>query len=492
MIHVDQDKDHKTAVEFIVPYGFGDRQADLAALAAFRRGIYGCFTSWRDALFELTDALAGASAPMRSLAALMFEPPSRRGWGSLYQAVAHGRVDTDAARRLLAGQVRLAPGGQAIFAIDSSKYPRPDTRYVADVGMQYAAERDRHGGVPAVPGWAMQCTAQVGIDGAGHSSWCLPVDVRRVPAGGNANDMAATQIADVSFAVRRVHPQVVPLFVLDAGYCPVYLTQQLPVYAQILVRLRSDRVFFTPPPAPVPGHSGRPRKHGTRFALDEPATWAAPDIETTTTRPGGATVTAKAWRHMHPQPRQRRKWAGTDIVEGTLIRRETIHPDGRSQVWWLWWAGPEDAFDLAFLAGAYQHRFTIEHGFRFDKQDLFWTGYTPLDPDQAERWSWLVAFAHAQLLAARPLVADQRLPWEKPSPPHRQTPRRVRRGFRQVTADLPTPARAPKPSRPGPGRPKGSKNKNPRTRQPVIRKGRPANTGHPKGHSPTAKTDHEP
>jgi hypothetical protein len=480
-------------VEIIVPYRWGGREAGRAELAALRAGIYGCFTSWRDALFEVTDALAGAGRPVRSLAELMFEPVSRRGWGSLYQAVQHGRVDTDAARRLLAGQVRLGGQGRLIFAIDSSKYPRPDTRYVADVGMQYAADRDGHGGVPAVPGWAMQWVAQVGLDAdAPRSSWCLPVDVCRVPTGGNANEIAAEQIATTSREVRRVHRQAVPLFVLDVGYCPIYLTQQLPIYAQILVRLRSDRVFFAPPPPPVPGRGGRPRKHGARFALDEPDTWGPPDQHTTYTRTDGAVVTARAWWHRHPEPRQRRRWDGTDIVEGTLVRRETRYPGGRSQVWWLWWAGPADAFDLATLADAYRHRFTIEHGFRFDKQDLFWTGYTPIDPDQAERWSWLVAFASAQLLAARPLVADQRLPWEKPSPPDRQSPRRVRRGFRQATADLPTPAKAPKPCRPGPGRPKGSKNKHPRTRQPVIRKGRPANTGHPKGRSPRTNPQQDP
>jgi len=63
----------------------------------------------------------------------MFEPVSRRGWGSLYQAVQHGRVDVAAARRLLAAQVRQPEHGRLMFAIDSSKYPRLDTRYVPDV-----------------------------------------------------------------------------------------------------------------------------------------------------------------------------------------------------------------------------------------------------------------------------------------------------------------------------------------------------------------------
>lgn len=38
-------------------------------------------------------------------------------------------------------------------------------------------------------------------------------------------------------------------------------------------------------------------------------------------------------------------------------------------------------------------------------------------------------------------------------------PARVRRGFRNIRANLPELARAPKPSRPGPGRPAGSRNK---------------------------------
>jgi hypothetical protein len=469
---------------------------DLGRLARFRAELYGCFGRWSDTLFELTDALAGASRPVRSVAELMFEPVLRRGWGSLYQALEHGQMDVAAARDLLARYVQVPSAGPVMFAVDVSKLPRPDTRFVPDVGMQYAAERDGHGGTPAVPGWAMQWVAQVAVTGgaAAKDSWVAPVDVRRVGTAENANEVAAAQITDLT---RRLRAQpatagVPVLFLLDVGYCPIYLTQRLPAGAQILVRLRSDRVFFGAPEPRTPGKVGRPRKHGARFALDEPHTWGPPDAEHRLTRADGTRVWTRAWHGKHPEPRPRRKWEGTAVVQGTLIRREVRHPGGHTQVWWLWWAGPPGAFDLPVLAQAYRHRFTIEHGFRFDKQDLFWTGHTPINPDQAHRWSWLVAFAYTQLRLARPLVADLRLPWEKRCSPHRLSPRRVRRGFRLATANLPTPARSPKPSRPGPGRPKGSKNKNPRTRQPVIKKGRPANTGHRKGRSPQARTTQQP
>jgi hypothetical protein len=76
----------------------------------------------------------------------------------------------------------------------------------------------------------------------------------------------------------------------------------------------------------------------------------------------------------------------------------------------------------------------------------------------------IVIAAHAQLLLARPLAADLRRPWEKhPDPARPLAPGRVRRGFRNIRRDLGTPARVPKPSRPGPGRPKGS-SKGPATR----------------------------
>ena len=74
---------------------------------------------------------------------------------------------------------------------------------------------------------------------------------------------------------------------------------------------------------------------------------------------------------------------------------------------------------------------------------------------------------YAQLYLARPLAADIRLPWQRPCPPGRLTPARVRRGFRNIRQMLPCPASAPKPGKPGPGRPPGSKNRRPATRHDV-------------------------
>ncbi|MFI9384431.1 transposase, partial [Kutzneria sp. NPDC052558] len=151
------------------------------------------------------------------------------------------------------------------------------------------------------------------------------------------------------------------------------------------------------------------------------------------------------------------------VVEGTVIRVRVDRLPGRTgpQPMWLWCSDPE--LDAATMDRAWQlflRRFDLEHTFRFLKQTLGWTRPRLRDPAAADRWTWLVLAAYAQLRLARPVVADQRRPWETTAPadPARLSPVRVRRGFRCVRSTITVPAGAPKPSRPGPGRPAGTPN----------------------------------
>ena len=109
----------------------------------------------------------------------------------------------------------------------------------------------------------------------------------------------------------------------------------------------------------------------------------------------------------------------------------------------------------------------LEHTFRLLKQVLGWTAPKLRDPAAADRWTWLIIAAHAQLRLARTLAEDLRLPWQRPAPAGRLTPARVRRGFRNIRATAGCPAGAPKPGKPGPGRPPGSKNRRPAPRYDV-------------------------
>ena len=57
------------------------------SLRRFRAGVYGAFGARRDALFELLDA-ATVAGLVPSLAHLSLPAVHRRGWGSLYAALA--------------------------------------------------------------------------------------------------------------------------------------------------------------------------------------------------------------------------------------------------------------------------------------------------------------------------------------------------------------------------------------------------------------------
>ena len=223
-----------------------------------------------------------------------------------------------------------------------------------------------------------------------------------------------------------------------------------------------------------PGTNGRPTPARPGVRPRRPGHLAGPgrDHHHETTRYG--TAAAHAWDRLHPRLTHRSAWLDHDgplpVIEGTLIRLQVDHLPGdrHPKPVWLWCsaAGAPPA-EVDRLWQAFLRRFDLEHTFRLFKQVLGWTAPKLRDPAAADRWTWLIIACHAQLWLARPLAADLRLPWERPAPPGRLTPARVRRGFRNIHATLPRLAGAPKPGKPGPGRPPGSKNRRPAPRHDV-------------------------
>jgi hypothetical protein len=444
--------------------------APAADLIAFRQTMHASLTSWPDALFELTDATLCASGPVSSVPHLSLEPCFRRSHGSLYKALANGRVDTDRLRDLLIAN--RPTGWPAVFAVDASTWDRCDAETSPERGFYYHASKHSNG-QPIVAGWSYQWISQLSW---APDSWTAPLDARRIPVGANTTDATATQVRELVARLDDSDGDAgVPLFVFDAGYDPIGLTHELAdTRAQLLVRIRDDRVFYTDPPQPD-GTVGRPRRHGHRFKCGDPDTWPTPDDQLTAKDSRYGTVTVTAWSGLHPKLGRRGHWADHEIapiVKGTVIRVEVEHlpkPTARTKkTLWLWWAGPGIP-DLGLCFRAYLRRFDIEHTYRFAKNTLGWTTPRVATPEQADRWTWLIVAAYTQLRLARGLIADQRLPWEKPRDPDKLTPARIRRGFRRLVAHLGTPASPPKSDQPGPGRPKGTRT-GPRTRYPAIKK----------------------
>lgn len=461
----------------------GQARKDLDRLVQFRTGWYHCLTGWADTLFETGDALLCAPGVVPSLPYLSLEPVCRRGWGSVYAALADGRIDEPAARDLLARY--LPDDWWPVFAVDVTTWPRPDASCSPRRGMCRTPDPAGNRRGLAVPGWAYSWVCQVSPD---RDSWTTPVDVARVDPDQAANEVAAHQIREVTDRLARTRPGVVPVFCLDAGYCPITATLATTNHSQdggpektarVIVRIRRDRVFYAEPPPPAPGTPGRRRLHGDRFSCQDPTTWPTPTTELSITDDEYGTVRVQTWTGLHPRPGARRRWTRgstpgrpVPVVPGTVVRLSVQHRQpGTPQTLWLWTTGPDEP-DPNLIWRAYLRRFAIEHTNRFIKQHLAWTTPAVRNPAQADRWTWLTAAAYTQLRLAKPLITDRRLPWEKHLTPTTLTPLRVRRRFRCLTPHLSTPARPPKPSRPGPGRPPGSRNQQPTTRHKVIKKGR--------------------
>jgi hypothetical protein len=448
-----------------------DGKGLAAALVGFREAFFGCLTRWGDALFELTDAVLCQPGPLRSVPSLSLEPEFRRSHGSLYKALARGRVEVDRLREFLVE--RRPAAWPLVFAIDASTWDRCDAECSPERGFYHSASK-HSAGQPIVAGWSYQWISQLGW---APDSWTAPLDAMRITPKMDATDATVTQVRRLVDLLPA--DQAVPMFVLDAGYDPIAIGHGLAdSRAQVLVRIRNDRVFYTDPPSrpnrPA-GTGGRPPRHGHRFKLSEAKTAPKPGAELRTHDPRYGTVRVRAWHHLHPRLSGRGRWGNDQappIVRGTVIRVDVEHLPKRDtrakKTLWLWWSGPGEP-DLELCFRAYLHRFDLEHTYRFAKNTLGWTAPSPCTPAQADRWTWLIIAAYTQLRLARGLVDDMRLPWERPCHPAKLTPTRVRRGFRRLGATIGTPASPPKSDTPGPGRPKGTRQP-PRTRYPVVRK----------------------
>ncbi len=434
----------------------------LHAFRSFRDSFYECLGRRADALFDLADALLAADA-VPSPVHLSLQASHRRGWGSLYAALARGTIDAEALRDLLA-RVPLAGAEdeQPVYAVDASVWARCDAETSPERGFYYHPSR-HSSGQPIVAGWAYQFVARLNFV---RESWTAPVDVARVHPTRDANRVAAEQVK--AFLGRSsVEGNLAPMFVFDAGYDPVKLQQGLEGSSpcQILVRLRAGRRFYGDPSlSEPPANIGRPRRHGPKVKCSDPSTWPEPSAEHACEDGGYGAVRVRAWADLHPKVAShegRGSRGPLPIVVGTLVLVEVErlpHGERRREprVLWLWWAGPAGTEpDLGLLWRAYARRFDLEHTFRFLKQTLGWTNPRFRHPEQADRWTWLVLAAFTQLRLARASVADMRLPWERRYESGRLTPVRVHRVVSALLGQVGTPAKPPKPCGRSPGRPKG-------------------------------------
>jgi hypothetical protein len=434
-------------------------QENINKLIEFRQAVYEHgMAARRDALFNLLDALI-CEGRVSSFAMLSQSEQFQRKWPSLYGAVEDGEIDSQWLRTFLARQVPQQ--GLCIFPLDGSPWPRPRSRVLPDRQYVYQASSDVNGGTVTVgyPYSLLEWCVEP------HSSWCLPIDPRRVSSAQTAQELGAEQIQALAEA-RSDCREALDVVVADGKYGNAgFLRQVKGLRSGTVARLRCDRVLYGPPPQRTPHQKGRPRVHGVRFAFKEPETWGTP-IEV-------IKLEDEHWGQVHLE-----RWGGLHEKKGVDVPydvvRACVHLEREDPppALWLAWLPPIQipsamAVTVEVIWRAYIARWPVEAGIHFRKETLGWTLPRFQTQEAGDRWTEITALACWMIFLARQLVADAPFPWQKPQ--SRLTPQRVQQSIHPIFALIGSPARPPKVRGIGSGWPKGRK-RTPKSRFAVVKK----------------------
>lgn len=236
---------------------------------------------------------------------------------------------------------------------------------------------------------------------------------------------------------------------------PIALTDALPgTRTAVVVRIRSDRVFYPDPPAPAPGSRGRPRRHGDRRSCADPASWPDPDQRLSATDSRYGTVTVAAWHRLHPRLAAAAAGAPTTPhrscpAQWSASKSSTCpnRPPGRSRRCGR--GAPDRPRSTWTSPGAPTCGASTSNTPSVSSRTPWAGPHRRCAPRTGRRWTWLIVAAYTQLRPARGIVADIRLPWQRPREPGKLTPARVRRGLPRLRATIGKPANPPKSSTAG-------------------------------------------
>jgi len=432
---------------------------NINKLIEFRQAVYEKgLLARRDALFNVVDALL-CEGTVSSFAMLSQSEQFQRKWSSLYAAVADGQIDSVWMRAYLAQQVPSQ--GVCVFPIDGSPWPRPRSRVLDDRQYIYQASSDVNGGTVTVgyPYSLLEWCVEP------HTSWSLPIDVRRVPATQTAQAIGAEQIQTLAQS-RQTCLEALDIVAADGKYGNSgFLRTVKGLRCGILVRLRCDRVLHASPPAPAPHQKGRPRIHGKRFAFKEPQTWSTPTEVIELEDGYWGQVHLERWHGLHEKK-------GADVPYEVIRACVHLEREKPPAALWLAWLAPLQvpagmSITVETLWQAYSSRWPVEAGIHFRKETLGWTQPRFQTKEAGDRWTELTALACWMIFLARAIVTDTPFPWQKAQP--QLTPQRVQQSLRPIFALVGSPTRSPKTRGKSPGWPRGRR-RTPKQRYAVVKK----------------------
>ena len=412
---------------------------DSSTLSAFRAELYACFLKSSDALMNATDALL-TDCTAKSFVELSLSPCFQRKWHSLYKAMRKGEVDRAVLQKLFA-KYAPKPAERLVLAVDASSIPRPCSHTAEDRTHVHASNLPK-GSKPVVAGW--QFSALVVLPEVA-SSWTYTLDNQRIPSEKTQSEVAASQLE----ALVPLLPAG-SLLLADGGYGnATFMRLTEAIACDKLCRLAKNRVLYAAPlprtEKPKPGH---PEWHGAKFDCKDADTQTTPSATYTGQDAEGQEFEVCAFRDLHFQ-----KARSVSVTVLRVTRHGAKGTERDPRVSWFVFAG-KHLPALETLPAVYARRYSIEHGFRVDKQDLLWEEVRLRTPEAFQLWTDLVACVRNQLFLARNLAVERRA-WERKE--GIPTPSQVRRAMPGIIRQLGTPARPPQPRGYSQGRQKGVK-----------------------------------
>lgn len=365
-----------------------------ARLEEFRQVAYKYLGRAKDATFELTDAIL-LTRNVYSLADLSLSPVFRRKWSSIYEALQDSRPQRQRLMQLYIKQMEIE--GRPLLAGDHTAWPRLDAVTLQDRTFEHSGTSIAEN-KPITIGQGYSTIAWIPED---SGSWALPLRHERITSCESPIQKAIWQLKQVC-----KHLPTRAISVWDSEYgCAPFVLKTASIPADILVRLRSNLCLWGEPEAY--SGKGRPKKHGSKFKLNEPTTWSEAASVFEVDDPKLQRVRVSLWKNLHFRKAATRPMS--------LIKVERLDEQGNQRVskpLWLAWVG-EEMPPLEQVWRLYLRRFTVDHWYRFLKQRLHWTVPKFSTPKQCERWSDLMPLMTWELWLARDIVTDNPLPSPK-------------------------------------------------------------------------------
>jgi hypothetical protein len=416
---------------------------NINILNEFRHALYQCFESARDSLFNCVDALL-TETQAQSLIELSLSIFFERKWPSLYEAFEDGGVDRAKLRQLFAEHVpdQETEGEWLVVGVDASNIARPQSPTAEDRSCLFVHNLPECT-KPITYGWQFSMLAVLPLV---TSSWCYVLDCLRSETEQTAAQVAADQLAALSKVVAQRMLVVADRYYGSAAF--ITSLEGTQAGCDALLRIKADRVFYRQAPPPT-GKRGAPRKDGPRFKCSDPSTHSRPDrTYQSFAADGQLSFEVVGWDNLHVRQARAVKLSVMRVTHYAATGKR-----GDPRISWFMWYGPQP-LDLAMVAPTYRRRFSLEHSFRFQKQDLLWEQAHLRTPQQFQLWTDVVAMVVNQLVLAAPLGQAELRLWENKR--REVSPQQVRRGMAAILAKLGTPAKPPKPRGKSAGRKPGT------------------------------------